>query len=425
MLLFLAAFVGTRRHRQAVKAVGQDSAPSIIAAQSIKADLADLDANVANELMVKPGKSAGSIADYSQRRREVGDNLIRAAENITYGDAERRPIRVMETALSDYETSAARARTLHERGDDPASLEAYRQAYRVLEETLLPAADDLSKANTEALDHTYAHANAISVGMSAFLLLAGAALLTALIYTQMFLSRRMRRTLNPALLLASVIAACFPLYTLQAFRAATHQLKIAREDAFTSIQALWQARAVAYDANTDESRWLLDRDRAPKYQTNFFTRTAQLLQLPGGQSYEAVGIVSQGALPSEAKGFMATELGNITFVGERDAALEALRAYGVYYQDDRKIRDLENTGHHEAAVAYCISMAPGDSNWAFDQFDKALGKTIDINRQAFDTAIARGFHSLNGMDILCVVLCLSIAALSFVGLRPRLREYHL
>ena len=31
---------------------------------------------------------------------------------------------------------------------------------------------------------------------------------------------------------------------------------------FDSVRALWQTRAVAYDANADESRWLLDRPLA-------------------------------------------------------------------------------------------------------------------------------------------------------------------
>jgi hypothetical protein len=423
LLLSLVAWAGVRQHRQAIKSVGQDAAPSIIAAQSIKSALADLDANVANELMVKPGQSAGSIASYAQRRQEIGATLIRAAENITYGDAERKPIRTLEVELGAYEVEAARARTLHERGDDPAALAAYGQAYRTLQETLLPAADELSRANTEALNHTYAQVNAGSVVMTILLLLVGASLTAVLLATQGFLSRRMRRTFNPLLLLATLLTLAVLALWIHAFRAATYQLKIAKEDAFTSILALWQARAVAYDANTDESRWLLDRPHARDYESAFFAKTARLLQLSGGQSYESVTAATRGDLPEGARGYFATELNNITFAGEREAAQEMVHTYGVYYADDRKIRELENAGRHEAAVAYCISMAHGDSNWAFDQFDRALGKTLDLNRHAFDFAVERGFGALNGMEILCPLAGLSIAALAFAGLRPRIREY--
>ncbi len=423
LLLFLAAFIGVRQHRQAVQTVGRDSAPSIIDAQSIKASLADLDANVANELMVKPGQSSQSIEGYAQRRKEVGDSLIGAAENITYGDAERQPIRTMESALGDYEASVSRARTLHERQDDPAALAAYRQAYHLLEETLLPAADALSRANSDVLDRTYAGVKTMSALMIALVLGVGAALAFVLFFIQAFLSRRMRRTFNPALLVATVLTLCFLAYTLRAFHAAIRQLKVAKEDAFTSIQALWQARAVAYDANTDESRWLLDRAQAPGYEAAFYAKTAQLMQLPSGQSYDNVVAATQGTLPPGTKGYFAREMGNITFDGERDAALQMIRAFGVYYGDDRKIRALEHAGKHDAAVAYCISMAPGDSNWAFDQFDKGLGKTLDINRRAFDQAVAQGFQDLKGVELLGSLVAVSVVALAFVGLRPRLREY--
>ncbi len=48
MLLF-AAITGVQVHRDAMKTVGKDTAPSIIAAQHIKTSMADMDANVANE----------------------------------------------------------------------------------------------------------------------------------------------------------------------------------------------------------------------------------------------------------------------------------------------------------------------------------------------------------------------------------------
>ena len=84
LLLSLVAYTGVVQHRYAVQTVGRDAVPSIIAAQSMKASLADLDANVANELMVKPGQNFQSIAGYVQRRTEVGNSLIRAGVRALY-----------------------------------------------------------------------------------------------------------------------------------------------------------------------------------------------------------------------------------------------------------------------------------------------------------------------------------------------------
>ena len=53
---------------------------------------------------------------------------------------------------------------------------------------------------------------------------------------------------------------------LERLRASTEaeHLRVAKKDAFDSVLALTQARAVSYDANADESRYLIDPDRAAK-----------------------------------------------------------------------------------------------------------------------------------------------------------------
>ncbi len=81
MLLF-AAITGVQVHRDAMKTVGKDTAPSIIAAQKIKTSMADMDASVANELLGKPGEMEEQIKDYEKRRVEASKALIdRCAEH--------------------------------------------------------------------------------------------------------------------------------------------------------------------------------------------------------------------------------------------------------------------------------------------------------------------------------------------------------
>jgi hypothetical protein len=424
LLFFLAALAGVRASRSAVQTIGKDAVPSILAAQRLKVSLSDLDANVVNELMVPPGASAGSIKGYVERRQEITDSLIRAAENITYGDLERKPITDLTNALSAFERLAIKARTLHQRGDERGATATYRDALNQLHNYLLPAADALAKANTDALNRREAGLNARGGLLTAFTLLTGLLLLAALVATQLFLSQRMRRTLNPALLTATLLAAVTLALIVRASGAVKEQVRIARDDAFASLAALWQARAVAYDANSDESRWLFDREHRPELEQAFFDKCALLLKLPGGQSYDAMAAATSGAsLPPGAEGFFAKELGNITFAGEREAAGEMVRAFGVYYVKDGRIRSLENAGQHAESVRFCISMAPGDSNWAYAQFDQALDKTIEINQNAFDAAIESGFGRLRGYDVGLPVAALVIGALALAGIRPRLREY--
>lgn len=43
-------------------------------------------------------------------------------------------------------------------------------------------------------------------------------------------------------------------------------LRVAKKDSFDSVLALNRARAVSYDANADESRYLADPQRADQYE---------------------------------------------------------------------------------------------------------------------------------------------------------------
>ncbi len=427
VLFFLAALAGVRAARSRVQSIGKDAVPSILAAQRLKVSLADLDANVVNELIVAPGESPSSIKGYVTRRQEITDSLIRAAENITYGDLERKPITDLTNALSAYERLAIKARTLHQRGDERGAIVTYRDALAQLHGSLYPASDALAKANTDALlrqEKSLSLTVAITADLTLF---TGAVLLAALLGTQLFLYRRTNRVLNPALVAATFLSFVMLLMVLRSLDRAHEQVRVARDDAFASLSALWQARAAAYDGNSDESRWLYDREHHPDLEKAFLDKAALLLKLPSEQTYAAVtqAAASPAVLPSGTTGYLAKELTNITFPGEREAAQETIRGWGVYYGDDEKIRQLENSGNHKEAVRFCISLAQGDSNWAYAQYDAALEKTIGINQTAFDDAIEQGFHAVRGYDVLLPVTALFIGALTFVGIRPRLREYDL
>ncbi len=76
MVLLSTAFALAIRHAaleqsQTIKTIQKDSAPSIVAGQGMRASLADMHSNLANELLVKPGqgKQALTISTSGARRR--------------------------------------------------------------------------------------------------------------------------------------------------------------------------------------------------------------------------------------------------------------------------------------------------------------------------------------------------------------------
>lgn len=424
MLLLVMTIAAVQGQRYAIKTIGKDTAPSIIAAQHIKSGIADLDANAANKLLVDVGKNPAAEKAYDDRRKEVVEATLAAAENITYGDAERNPIRTLFVALGDYRLKIHEARIFQKQKNNTAILEAYRAGADIVDSTLLPAAEALDQTNREALNRIY-NKQKFTMGMYLFFVaISSIGLLTILVYLQIFLNRRMRRLLNPMLLLATAIAIFFIGSTFRTLFSASTQLKIAKEDAFESIHALWQVRALAYSANGDESRYLLDASMANKHEQAFATKVAKLAEIPDVETFKrVVNTLTSGGTNVGFKGLFADALNNITFKGERKAAIATLAAFGTYLEIDQQIRQLKQSGNHDAAVALCIGNSQGQSNWAFDRFDSALDKTIVINQQAFDRAVTLGFKDTEGFEITAPIALSAIALLTLFGLLPRTKEY--
>jgi hypothetical protein len=427
LLLLVTTIAAVQGQRYALKTIGKDAAPSIIAAQRIKTGLADLDANAANKLLVEAGKNPVAEKAYDDRRKEIIDATLSAAENITYGDAERIPIRTLFVELGNYLIKIDETRIFQTQKNEVAILAAYRAGADIIDTKLLVAADNLDKTNREALNRVYNDRKFAAGKYLFFVLISALGLVGVLIALQIFLNLRMRRLLNPMLLGATAIALLFIGYTVRALVSTSNQLKVAKEDAFESIHALWQIRAISYSANGDESRYLLDSANAAKHEQAFTSKVEKLAQLPDVVVFrQAVAEVKQAVDVKEKvrfKGLFADTLNNITFAGEREAVVETLEAFSVYFEIDRKIRQFQQNGNRAAAIALCIGNNPGESNWAFERFDRALDRTLAINQLAFDTAVDKGFKEMEGFEILTPIAMGAIATLTLFGLLPRTKEY--
>jgi len=415
--LTLIAILGAREDRQALQTVGKDSAPSVIAAEHIKTALSAMDASAANQLLAAPSHAAQAEKAYQERREEATKALITAAENITYGDAERIPIQTIELTLGDYEVLVQQARDYHDAGD-PRRDATYLAAIAKMDGVLWPAADALDKANLDVLENTYETRRSLARFSLGVLIFVGLILLGVLIALQVFLFRRTNRVLNLPLVACTLLAFAFLMHAERTFTASMHHLKVAREDAFTSLHALWRARAVAYRASADESRFLLLRSKAAAFEQDFAAQVDSLAKLPEGASFEqAANRAIAGKKPPEFTGYLADELKNITFPGEAGEAKATLIALRYYVFKDAEVRQLEHAGKHPQAVASAVG-----NPW-FEQFDSGLERTLDINQKAFNAAVQDAFHSLSGFEWMTLATGASLCILLWLGIWPRLREY--
>ena len=415
LILWLVAAAGISRARQAIQTIGKDSVPSIVAAQQIRADMADMNATSAN-VFISSGDNVLIKKQYDDDRSKANDNLILAAQNITYDDAERTPILAIADGLETYNGLVKAARTKGR----PAGIKDLIRASDLMHGTLIPAADTLDQVNFDHLNAAYDAARAHATAAQIELFAAAGLVLAALLVTQVYLMRRTHRILNLPLVLATVLLACFAGGLSGALAAQNEDLRAAKADCFDSIHALWKARSVAYDANADESLYLLGPSTRAQYDQSFHVKAKKLADVDITDA--VVAAAASGAKPAFA-GSLGDELRNITFVGEQAAATETLSDWGKYLVLDTQIRALETSGHHAEAVALCTGSAPGQSDYAFSRFDAALGKTLGINQDQFDLTVAKTFAGLRPLPLFAAVSVLLMIILTWLGLAPRLREY--
>jgi hypothetical protein len=425
---------------QGFASIGGPDAAEVNATTGLYFTLNDMDAQVANVLMTgaDPGLSrteAQDIALYGHDR-EATDADLEAAAIANAGDlATQRSLRAVLDELGQYGTLTADA-LLTARGPatgtgvpPAASISYYQRATDLMRASILPQVMSLADDSAGRLGGTYQGERDHAARAVAGVVIACVLLLVFLITLQVFLTVRFRRLVNPALVLATLLVTGTTVAAAVQLGGERQDLTVAKSGAFDSVAALTQARAVSYDANADESRYLIDPARAAQYQQSFLAQSQQLANVG------AAGIGSYGTvLASDISvfqrdgdvrlgGYLGTELRNITFPGERAAAVRALLAYQAYQQDDRQLRALAATSR-TAAIAFDTGTRPGQSDWAFNQYSAALSALTAINTRAFGAAVQAGQADAGPWGGTIPATCaVAACALIILGIRPRLAEY--
>src|ERR1700733_5695071 len=79
------------RFKALLQTVASHSAPSVVLAGLIRDSMAAMDAEAVNGFL--PGAPKESFAEFGDHRNQVVNLLVKAAGNVTYGEAELVPIR--------------------------------------------------------------------------------------------------------------------------------------------------------------------------------------------------------------------------------------------------------------------------------------------------------------------------------------------
>jgi hypothetical protein len=437
----------SRRHprrphaRSGFTVIGGHDAPLVEQSNALYYGVSDMDAQLGNVLLTgsDPALAADQQQDlalYASDRQHAEQDLQQVAITEAANPAAEQAVSSVLDALGRYEALAADAIVVNQRGKDPAgrpseaTLSYFQQATDLMSTTVLPAAASLTAANARALDMSYNQDRSTAASGQVIVLVLGLAVAGVLLGTQVFLAARYRRLVNPALAVATVLALGLAIAGAAQLGTQAGNLKVAKQDAFDSILALTQARAVSYDANADETRFLVDPGRAAEYQDAFLRKSQEVVDVGdvGIFSYDMaldadIDVYQANHADVRFGGYLGTEFRNITFPGERAAATRALLAYQVYEKYDRKLRAMAKT-HLAQAIVFDIGTSPGQSDWAFNQWDGALGSVITINENAFTAAIRDGHTTGSPWTALIPALgTVLISALAIAGTHRRLAEY--
>lgn len=416
---------------------GRD-APRTTSAADLNLALNDMDAQAANILLSNgdAGKERldtpydKAVGFYGSSRLEIGHDLRTLAVAAQGDRSAEKTVENLTDDFAEYQELIGRAlENDGHTGGKPAALADYRKATDLLQGKLLPESRILVASNDRAFDAEYTAARStLSAQLAAAAL--GVLLLAVLGLLQWYLARRFHRILNPALLAATVCALLAVILGAQMLTSSSANLRGARRDAFDSVVALSRARAIAYDANADESRYLLDPQRRDQYARSFLTKSQKLYGIRGAtlDTYDDGLAGSWRAYQADHQDLRFTgefrrELDNITFRGERAAAEKTVETYAVYQRDDRHIRALVAQGKEGQAVSFCISWEPGMSNAHFGSYMAALDQLTGINRAHFASSVRDGRSAVSGLLPWAGGLLLAAMALTALGLRPRLAEF--
>ena len=276
-----------------LRLIGNQPEPEVLAATDLYSRLNDMDAQVANVLLVGRQRGLGidrqqAQAIYEQDRVRADQDLQRAAVVAGSVPSAQQSLRSVLDGLGRYEALAGEAMYLDGQGSGQpgrppgAALILYRQATDLLQGSTLPSARSLTDQNTAVLDRVYQVKRSAAQSGARWVALSGAALLAVLVGMQIYLATRYRRVFNLGLGGATLVTVALVAASAAGLFAAAGQLHVAKAEAFDSIIALSQARAISDDANADESRYLVDPARAGQYQQAFEDKSQQLVRLAGG-----------------------------------------------------------------------------------------------------------------------------------------------
>jgi hypothetical protein len=438
LALFAVTAAAIGNARSGVETIGHDAGPQVVATSDLFFALSDMDAQVATVLLIGRETDLGvgrkaALDRYEQRRVEASRAITQAARLAGDDQTRQTTVRAVLSGMGRYERLVGQALTLDDQADHAAGpppgqvINLYRQATDLMKLELLPKAYNLTLDSGTVVRKTYVAKRSAVLTGRIWVALTGLAVLGVLIAAQLFVARRFRRMINPALALATLGTLVLVAVSIGVLSAQAGHLQTAKRDGFDSVLALSRARAISNSAFADESRFLLDPGRADTYEQVYLDKAQTILYLPAGNldKYYARLDENVGGFRTDRFPFLGL-FGDEARSFQRDHSTRSfpatLAAYYRVQQDDKTMRILVTAGKSREAITTRMNRTSG-SIQDFDAYDAALTRLTAEHSRIFEQAIKSGDDGLSGWNVLLPAAAVAIAVLVLIGVRPRVAEY--
>ena len=457
--LFGSATVTLDQARDGLDVLGRDAGPQAMATTELYLALADMDARVADILLMGTDHDLGSgraeaESGYEASRAQAGRALLHAASltesseptEPTDGETvEERNVQAVLDGIGAYEQLAAQALLLNDEAGappgevDPAALRSHRQATRLMHTELLPKAFNLG-LDSSAIVRTNHEEGRSSVALGlVWVGGAGVATVVSLIALQLYLRVRFRRRFNAPLLAATVGAVVLTVGVTLALNSSGGHQGEAKDEGLDAAMALARAGAITTDMQADQSRYLIDDSLADNYQQVYLERSQQVLFRPASNLddyYARIAEVpeafpnlpgsdgSDGSDPEDpgTLGYLGQDARDALLSGHEGALAEVLAAYNDLQVEDQSLRTAAREGDQETAIDVRMGISHTEDG-VFPAYMDALDGLIDLHQEEFADGIERGNAALAPWTWGLPVGALILLTLVVVGVRPRLAEY--
>lgn len=436
----LALNIAYEGARGGINDIGRDGVPSVISSQRIAAFFWNIDASTSNDVLAGGLGSESARADIAADSERLRNHKFEAIRNVTI-PGEEELLKTIDQAWDQYVRRSTQAQSETRHGL-PVGATYNKRADEIIGTQAAEAAQELDRLNYEHVNAQLAERKVSSTVQLVVLGVLFGSLSVVLVYTQVFVRRSFRRKYNAYLAGATVLTVGLMLFGSVGLWNSHNKLENAYQEAFGSEHALVQLLATANAANADESLWLI-ANGGGKWATTFTERTtklldpavtAQLLSVGGNETDSAkrraaidvaARVLAVQAADGQVRlnGLIGDTLANVSYPGEKEAAIDMLVWYVRYMQIDGELRALENQGRHADAVVVATGTGEGQSKWAFNGFAQATERAIGINQQAFEERINDASRSISYLNLIGAVAMLLVAGLTVAGLWPRINEY--